>query len=902
MSTVGEVVAVFTANTVDFDRGVAGVQAKTAELGASTSNMARVGALAWGALGAAAIGFGAIAVKQAQEQEVATARLKTAIGNVGQSYADYAGQIGKAESAGIKLGYADDEITAGLGKLVPATKDVHRSITDMALAEDIARGRHIDLSAATDLLVKVETGHVALLGRIGINTKDATGATISQEEAIKRLTDMYGGQAAAYTQTFAGRIAVLKAQFGELAEKVGFVLIPVLENLMTGISDTVGFFERNRAAAYALATIIGGPLVYAMGAFVAVKIGAFVESLVTSFVTLRAAVAATVEAIVADAGLMAIGMLGPLGLIAGALSFMVLGDGPYEKAKAAASDWATKTAAAARATGDEYATLKGKQESLGSRVDALKEKQRALTEAITMGGQASQENQHASQALAEQILVLQSRHDALTPRIKELKQQQIEAAAIERQRVADVTAVANGTTTLANATDMAKKAIQDYQSVVLATSNTELGRQQAVLNVAKAQQDYNAAVDQYGPASQQAQEASLNLQSAQLQVVSSTLSAADATDAFNAATSKNPALIQATIAKLEEQIKTHGDASGAVQAYIDKLHGMQFTIDGLHGTHITVTADTAGAINAIIGVQSAIEGITRSVVVDITNVFHDKKAAHGGVAAMARGGWVTAGPQFALIGEDGPEAVLPFTKYDDMVATIANTGQAPRIARAAAQAAGQLASNSGLNGLTGSFNIDQAAGPGSTSDAMKTLILSQVGTATKLALNNFWQAQDDAQRASDAALYTTLSTFMQSASVTADSVRQLMQSVLDDFWSTTDEAQRANDAALFQTLNTQLRTLSGSGYSQPGSPDGTGVISGNGTVTNGNGTVTGTVKLDSSDLKDIITQLIAVLGRVVTSEDGLSQSEGDLALMIGQLNSTLGIGYSPSGGFLTTRG
>lgn len=818
MSTVGEVVAIFSANTVDFDRGVANVQRKTAELGASSTNMARVGALAWGALGAAAIGFGAIAVKQAQEQEVATARLKTAIGNVGQSYSDYAGQIGKAESAAIKLGFADDEVTAGLSKLVPATKDVHRSITDMGLAEDIARGRHIDLSAATDLLVKVETGHVALLGRIGINTKDATGATISQGEAIKRLTDMYGGQAAAYTQTFAGRIEVLKTQFGELAEKVGFVLIPVLESLMTGISDTVGFFERNRAAAYALATIIGGPLVYAMGAFVAVKIGAAIDAMVTSFVTLRAAVGSTLESmglLGEGAGAAALG----LGLLAGGLTLaLAAGYGLHLLFGEDLASGFKKGADQAKNFGGTLQSMVSKAANshqamglLNAKLKELEQGQRDIAASTKADGGGFDE-------AAQKAVFYRDAIGLTKTKIAELKAEQAAKRAVDAQTAADVQSVADHTTSLAYATDAAKKAIQDYQSVVLATSNTELGRQQAVLNVAKAQQDYNAAVDQYGPASQQAQEASLNLQSAQLQVVSSTLSAADATDAFNAATSKNPALIRATIVKLEEQIKTHGDASGAVQAYIDKLHGMQFTIDGLHGTHITVTADTAGAINAIIGVQSAIEGITRSVVVDITNVFHDKKAAHGGVAAMARGGWVTAGPQFALIGEDGPEAVLPFTKYDDMVATIANTGQAPRIARAAAQAAGQLASNSGLNGLTGSFNIDQ------------------------------------------------------------------------------------DDAALFQTLNTQLRTLSGSGYSQPGSPDGTGVISGNGTVTNGGGTVTGTVKLDSSDLKDIITQLIAVLGRVVTSEDGLSQSEGDLALMIGQLNSTLGIGYSPNGGFLTTRG
>jgi len=694
MSTVGEIVAKFTANTADFDRGIAGVQAKTAELGASTQTMAKVGAAAWTALGVAAVGFGVIAVKQAQEQEVATARLKQAVNNVGQSYSDYADQITKAENAGVKLGFADDEITTGLAKMVPVTKDVHRAITDMGLAEDIARGRHIELSAATDLLAKVETGHVALLGRIGINTKDATGATISQEEAIRRLTDMYGGQAAAYTQTFAGRIEVLKAQFGQLAEKVGFVLIPILENLMTGISDTIGFFERNRAAAYALAVIIGGPLVSAMVTFAAVKIGAVAESMATSFVTLRAAIGSTLESmglLGEGAGAAALG----LGMLAGGLALaLAAGYGLHLLFGSDVPEGFKKGADQAKQFGDVLQSMVSKADNSHQAMGLLRDKLKELEQGQRDIEASTKADGGGFDEAAQKAVFYKDAINLTKGKIAELKAEQQAKQAVDAQTAADVQAVADHTTNLANATDAAKRAIQDYQSVVLATSNTELGRQQAVLNVTKAQNDYNAAVEQYGPTSAEAQAASLNLQQAQLQVVSSSLAATDATDAFNAATSKNPALIQATIAKLQEEIQKHGDATGAVQAYIDKLKNMQFTIDGLHGTHIVVTADTYAAVQGILSVVNAVDSIVRNVVVDVTQVFHKKDAAHGGVAAahgivaMARGGWVTSGPQFALIGEDGPEAVLPFTKFDDMVATIANTGQAPKIARAANQAAG----------------------------------------------------------------------------------------------------------------------------------------------------------------------------------------------------------------------
>lgn len=55
---------------------------------------------------------------------------------------------------------------------------------------------------------------------------------------------------------------------------------------------------------------------------------------------------------------------------------------------------------------------------------------------------------------------------------------------------------------------------------------------------------------------------------------------------------------------------------------------------------------------------------------------------------VAKRGMVTRGPQFALIGEAGTEAVLPLTRFGDMKKIISQSGAAASIMRAAAQAAG----------------------------------------------------------------------------------------------------------------------------------------------------------------------------------------------------------------------
>jgi hypothetical protein len=115
-----------------------------------------------------------------------------------------------------------------LQTLVRAGVPAKRAMADEAIAANLSAARHIDLATATGILTKVETGHVSLLGRLGIQTKDATGKTISQAAALSLLADKYGGAADAAGSTFQGKIAAAKAQLTDTAAKIGVKLIPIL--------------------------------------------------------------------------------------------------------------------------------------------------------------------------------------------------------------------------------------------------------------------------------------------------------------------------------------------------------------------------------------------------------------------------------------------------------------------------------------------------------------------------------------------------------------------------------------------------------------------------------------------------------------------------------------------------
>lgn len=259
------------------------VASMSAEGSANFNKFATVGKAALLGVAAVAVGVAVISVKAAEESQAAHARLTTAIKNSGDQYGAYAERIDHADSAARRLGFDNADLESSLAKLTPVAHGVGNALNLMNLAEDIARGRHIELSAATDILTKVENGRVSMLSRIGINTKDATGATISQEEAIKRLTALYGGSASAYAQTFAGKLATIKAEATFVAEKIGMTLIPIIEHVGSAAADAALFFDRHREAGYALAAVIGGVLVAAIAAYIAKTVQAIALTIATQW-------------------------------------------------------------------------------------------------------------------------------------------------------------------------------------------------------------------------------------------------------------------------------------------------------------------------------------------------------------------------------------------------------------------------------------------------------------------------------------------------------------------------------------------------------------------------------------------------------------------------------------------
>lgn len=135
----------------------------------------------------------------------------------------------------------------------PVFQGATQAVLDMAtaLGEDAT-----DSAMRLGKALNDPIGGVTALRRAGVQLTDQQEEQIkkmvelgdvagAQNIILKELSTEFGGSAAAAADTFGGRLTRLKNQFGELQERVGFMLLPILTKL-------VGFLANNLPGAIAL--------------------------------------------------------------------------------------------------------------------------------------------------------------------------------------------------------------------------------------------------------------------------------------------------------------------------------------------------------------------------------------------------------------------------------------------------------------------------------------------------------------------------------------------------------------------------------------------------------------------------------------------------------------------------
>ena len=199
-------------------------------------------AAAFAVAAAAAVAYGTKlavdGVKAAIEDEAAQLRLANALRTATGATE---GQIKATEDFILKTslasGVADDQLRPAMQRLAVSTKDTGEAQRLLGLALDISKGKGIELETVANALGRAQDGTTTALGRLGLGLSKAELATLSFTEVQARLSELYGGAAAANAETFQGKIDRLKVGFDEAKESLGTALLPQVEKFITFLND-----------------------------------------------------------------------------------------------------------------------------------------------------------------------------------------------------------------------------------------------------------------------------------------------------------------------------------------------------------------------------------------------------------------------------------------------------------------------------------------------------------------------------------------------------------------------------------------------------------------------------------------------------------------------------------------
>ena len=214
-------------------------------------DMSKKFALGLTAIGAAAVGFGALTVKAAMNAEVQMARVGTTITNtldaikpekwnaamssmgistddLDDAVAQVTVKVKAMASETSKLGFDGEDAAESISKLFQRTGDLSKAQKLNATAMDLARSKNISLAEATDMVGMVLSGNGRVLKQYGIQINDS----LSPLAQLDELQQKVGGSAESYSQTLQGQMDILSVAFGDLAETVGAKLIPVISKFL----------------------------------------------------------------------------------------------------------------------------------------------------------------------------------------------------------------------------------------------------------------------------------------------------------------------------------------------------------------------------------------------------------------------------------------------------------------------------------------------------------------------------------------------------------------------------------------------------------------------------------------------------------------------------------------------
>ena len=173
------------------------------------------------------VAYGKASVKAFVEEERAVSQLTTAVKNLGLAFAqpEINNYISRLEAS---TSIVDDQLRPAFQALLTTTGSLTKSQELLGLAIEGSRGSGIDLTTVAQDLANAYNGNTRGLRKYNLGLSKAQLTTISFTEVQARFTKQFSGANAAFLDTYAGKLDVLKVASDNAKETIGKGLVDAL--------------------------------------------------------------------------------------------------------------------------------------------------------------------------------------------------------------------------------------------------------------------------------------------------------------------------------------------------------------------------------------------------------------------------------------------------------------------------------------------------------------------------------------------------------------------------------------------------------------------------------------------------------------------------------------------------
>jgi len=242
---LGEAVLELSTDTKKFLAGIGTAKKEAQKLDKSFSATGIAITAAATASFAAIAAFAKSSLNAYAEQEVAVAKLNTALRNQGiVSERVSRDMLAFASSLQKTTTFSDETIIQTQAMLVSFGLFGKQLETTTKTALDLSVGLGIDLRSATLILGKAFVGETQTLARYGIKIKDGLSDSQKFAAVLAQVNERFGGSAQAQANTYAGRIEVLSNRFNELKERIGIELLPIANKWLEWLDKALAKTEQ----------------------------------------------------------------------------------------------------------------------------------------------------------------------------------------------------------------------------------------------------------------------------------------------------------------------------------------------------------------------------------------------------------------------------------------------------------------------------------------------------------------------------------------------------------------------------------------------------------------------------------------------------------------------------------